>query len=102
MNWVLSRRKGSERSEDWLKYFDAVVVGCQKPGYFIKRNNLFEVHTKVGGARMSQLATVKCRYLRGGSFESSLIGDRKVCRMQGLDCHMPNLELYLLAAAGYT
>ena len=24
MNWVLSQRKGAERNDDWLKYFDAV------------------------------------------------------------------------------
>ncbi|EFN56183.1 hypothetical protein CHLNCDRAFT_30799 [Chlorella variabilis] len=48
MNWVISRRKGAERSEDWLKLFDAVVVGCGKPRYFTERSNLFEVHTGTG------------------------------------------------------
>ncbi|KAI7837934.1 hypothetical protein COHA_008240 [Chlorella ohadii] len=48
MNWVISKRKGADRNEDWLRYFDVVVVGCAKPRFFTQQSNLFEVHTKTG------------------------------------------------------
>lgn len=28
MNWVISKRKGADRNEDWLKYFDVVRCCC--------------------------------------------------------------------------
>ena len=48
LNWVLCRRKGAERSVDWLRHFDVVVVGCNKPRYFSERSNLFEIHVPTG------------------------------------------------------
>lgn len=45
MNFIISDNSGSNRNEDWLNLFDAVVTGCRKPGYFTERMPLFEVHS---------------------------------------------------------
>ncbi|GAB4817277.1 hypothetical protein N2152v2_004323 [Parachlorella kessleri] len=48
MNWILTGKKGNEKDEEWLEYFDAVVTACGKPRYFSERSQLFEVHTATG------------------------------------------------------
>jgi hypothetical protein len=39
---------GSEKSFAWLKYFDAVFVGCAKPSFFQHRAPLFQVDVDTG------------------------------------------------------
>jgi hypothetical protein len=36
------------KNDAWLSYFDIVVVGCGKPGFFNERRPLFAVNTKDG------------------------------------------------------
>ncbi|CAL5221480.1 g3680 [Coccomyxa viridis] len=48
MNFLLAGRTGAQRNMDWLEYFDAVITGCGKPEFFIKKKPLFEVHTETG------------------------------------------------------
>lgn len=48
MNYVITGKKGKEKDEEWLRYFDAVVTGCGKPRFFSERGQLFEVHTRTG------------------------------------------------------
>lgn len=48
MNWLIDGKSGQERDDEWLSYFDAVMVGCGKPRFFIERKDLFEVHPSTG------------------------------------------------------
>lgn len=48
MNWLISGKKGNERNDEWLKYFDVVITGCGKPRFFTERKDLFEVHPATG------------------------------------------------------
>jgi hypothetical protein len=43
-----SKRTGKKKNDAWLSYFDVVVVGCGKPGFFNERRPLFAVNTKDG------------------------------------------------------
>jgi len=48
MNFLISNRRGSEKTEEWLEHFDAVITGCGKPGFFTERKPLFQVHLATG------------------------------------------------------
>jgi len=48
MNYLLLGKTGSAKTTDWLQYFDVVMVGCGKPGFFNDRGQLFSVDTKSG------------------------------------------------------
>ncbi|GMH44237.1 hypothetical protein BSKO_12171 [Bryopsis sp. KO-2023] len=49
MNYLLGGKVGkANRSHDWLKHFDVVLTGCDKPGFFNTRKPLFLVDTKTG------------------------------------------------------
>lgn len=48
MNYLLGKRVGSEKTDEWLALFDVVVTGCGKPGFFSTSKPLFEVHTPTG------------------------------------------------------
>eukprot|EP00879_Flechtneria_rotunda_P000833 GHRR01000958.1.p1 GENE.GHRR01000958.1~~GHRR01000958.1.p1 ORF type:complete len:660 (+),score=216.69 GHRR01000958.1:198-2177(+) len=51
MSYLIDKRVGRARNDDWLRYFDVVVVGCGKPGFFSERRPLFAVDTKDGSLR---------------------------------------------------
>ncbi|GFH14908.1 uncharacterized protein HaLaN_11045, partial [Haematococcus lacustris] len=48
MNYVLDDKVGAYKSTDWLRFFDVVVVGCGKPGFFNSSGQLFHVDVKSG------------------------------------------------------
>ncbi|KAL6757409.1 purine 5'-nucleotidase [Haematococcus lacustris] len=48
MNYVLDDKVGPDKSTDWLRFFDVVVVGCGKPGFFNSSGQLFHVDVKSG------------------------------------------------------
>ncbi|KAF5835375.1 purine 5'-nucleotidase [Dunaliella salina] len=48
MNYLLLGERGSGRSVKWLDYFDVVMVGCGKPGFFNDRGQLFSVDVGTG------------------------------------------------------
>lgn len=48
MNYLLLGKSGAQKSFEWLSYFDVVMVGCGKPGFFQPRGQLFSVDTKTG------------------------------------------------------
>eukprot|EP00240_Pyramimonas_obovata_P002396 CAMPEP_0118946524 /NCGR_PEP_ID=MMETSP1169-20130426/44352_1 /TAXON_ID=36882 /ORGANISM="Pyramimonas obovata, Strain CCMP722" /LENGTH=512 /DNA_ID=CAMNT_0006892513 /DNA_START=525 /DNA_END=2063 /DNA_ORIENTATION=+ len=49
MNFLLSGRVGKEINHDWLQYFDMVIVGSAKPGFYAdKSSNLFEIDLESG------------------------------------------------------
>ncbi|GFH22042.1 uncharacterized protein HaLaN_19443, partial [Haematococcus lacustris] len=48
MNYVLDDKVGADKSTDWLRFFDVVVVGCGKPGFFNSSGQLFHVDVKSG------------------------------------------------------
>lgn len=39
---------GRKKNDEWLSFFDVVLVGCGKPGFFNERRPLFAVNTKDG------------------------------------------------------
>lgn len=43
-----SKRIGKHKSDEWLRFFDVVIVGSGKPGFFSERRPLFAVNTKDG------------------------------------------------------
>ena len=100
MNWVLCRRKGAERSEDWLRHFDVVVVGCNKPRFFSERSNLFEIHLPTGmlqntegGSPMipldeADLPTPILVSVRGGACGAVLLGSAAERRLHLAACHL--------------
>jgi hypothetical protein len=45
------KRVGKAKSDEWLRMFDVVVVGCGKPGFFSERRPLFAINTKDGSLR---------------------------------------------------
>ncbi|KAL2318733.1 hypothetical protein Fmac_032609 [Flemingia macrophylla] len=58
---------------DWLKYFDVVITGSSKPGFFLEGNhaNLFEVdpesgmlHNTDNGSPMAQVGNISATVLR--------------------------------------
>jgi hypothetical protein len=51
MNWCCGRLAGKRRTDDWLRLFDAVIVGCAKPGFFSERRPLFAVDPTDGSLR---------------------------------------------------
>jgi hypothetical protein len=42
------KRVGKAKNDDWLSFFDVVLVGCGKPGFFNERRPLFAVNTRDG------------------------------------------------------
>ncbi|KXZ54522.1 hypothetical protein GPECTOR_4g587 [Gonium pectorale] len=48
MNFLLLGKTGSQKSHEWLKYFDVVMVGCAKPSFFQHRAPLFGVDVHSG------------------------------------------------------
>ncbi|KAF8065819.1 nt5c2 [Scenedesmus sp. PABB004] len=48
MNYLVSKRVGRAKNDDWLRLFDVVIVGCGKPGFFSERRPLFGVNTADG------------------------------------------------------
>ncbi|KAG2449454.1 hypothetical protein HYH02_005601 [Chlamydomonas schloesseri] len=51
MNFLLLGKTGSQKTTDWLKYFDVVMVGCAKPSFFQHRAPLFSVDVNTGMLR---------------------------------------------------
>lgn len=43
-----SKRVGKKKNDEWLSFFDVVLVGCGKPGFFNERRPLFAVNTRDG------------------------------------------------------
>lgn len=43
-----SKRVGKSKNDEWLRFFDVVIVGCGKPGFFSERRPLFAVNTRDG------------------------------------------------------
>ena len=39
---------GRQKTDEWLRFFDVVIVGCSKPGFFSERRPLFAVNTNNG------------------------------------------------------
>ncbi|GFR52818.1 hypothetical protein Agub_g15441, partial [Astrephomene gubernaculifera] len=48
MNYLLLGKTGSQKSTEWLRYFDVVMVGCAKPSFFQHRAPLFNVDVTTG------------------------------------------------------
>ncbi|GLC48217.1 hypothetical protein PLESTB_000071700 [Pleodorina starrii] len=48
MNFLISGKTGSQKTSDWLQYFDVVMVGCAKPSFFQHRAPLFSVDVNTG------------------------------------------------------
>ena len=48
MNYLLLGKTGHDRTFDWLSYFDVVMVGCGKPGFFGSKGQLFQVDLASG------------------------------------------------------
>jgi len=48
MNFLLEGKTGDDKGEAWLDYFDIVLTGCGKPGFFASPRPLYEVHTPTG------------------------------------------------------
>ncbi len=40
---------GAQKTTQWLKYFDVIMVGCAKPSFFQHRAPLFSVDVNTGG-----------------------------------------------------
>ncbi|PNW77918.1 hypothetical protein CHLRE_10g456900v5 [Chlamydomonas reinhardtii] len=51
MNFLLLGKTGSQKTTDWLKYFDVVMVGCAKPSFFQHRAPLFSIDVNTGMLR---------------------------------------------------
>ena len=47
-SYFCSKRTGRKKNDEWLSFFDVVVVGCGKPGFFNERRPLFAVNIKDG------------------------------------------------------
>jgi hypothetical protein len=48
MNYVLEGKVGADKNDEWLRYFDVVIVGSAKPAFFTSKQPLFAVETKTG------------------------------------------------------
>lgn len=51
MNYLCSGLTGRRKTEEWLRLFDVVIVGCAKPGFFSERRPLFAVEPSDGSLR---------------------------------------------------
>ena len=49
--YLCSGQVGRQRTDDWLRLFDVVLVGCAKPGFFSERRPLFAVDPSDGSLR---------------------------------------------------
>lgn len=45
--------RGADKTTEWLRYFDVIMVGCGKPGFFGPSGQLFHVDVKTGGLQAS-------------------------------------------------
>lgn len=70
MSFLLN--KGCRNKETWIDYFDAIITGSGKPGFFIAKNPLYGVDVKTGLLRnieaipnLSQLSD-KTKVFQGG------------------------------------
>eukprot|EP00210_Caulerpa_lentillifera_P009304 g8869.t1 len=48
MNFLISKNQGRNCNLEWLRHFDVVITGCEKPRFFNSGHNLFIVDPKTG------------------------------------------------------